>query len=65
MGQEVAVSISDAVVGRNVSPGDIIYSDLSEMDVKKLREMELTYEEKETLNEIISIKRREKPFWGM
>ncbi|MGC8860056.1 MAG: translation initiation factor IF-2 [Thermoplasmata archaeon] len=65
MGQEVAVSISDAVVGRNVSPGDIIYSDLSEMDVKKLREMELTYEEKETLNEIVSIKRREKPFWGM
>jgi Translation initiation factor 2 (IF-2 len=37
MGQEVAVSISEAVVGRNVQPGEIIYSDLSENDVKKLK----------------------------
>ncbi|MGC8663108.1 MAG: translation initiation factor IF-2 [Thermoplasmata archaeon] len=65
MGQEIAVSISDAVIGKNVKPGDILFSDLSEEDVKKLEESELTYEEKETLNEIISIKRREKPFWGM
>ncbi|MGC8565257.1 MAG: translation initiation factor IF-2 [Thermoplasmata archaeon] len=65
MGQEIAVSISDAVIGKNVKPGDILYSDLSEEDVKKLANVELTYEEKETLNEIISIKRREKPFWGM
>jgi len=65
MGQEIAVSISDAVIGKNVKPGDILYSDLSEDDVKKLANVELTYEEKETLNEIISIKRREKPFWGI
>ncbi|MDP8012342.1 MAG: translation initiation factor IF-2 [Thermoplasmata archaeon] len=65
MGQEIAVSISDAIIGKNVKPGDILYSDLTEEDVKNLSETELTYEEKETLNEIISIKRREKPFWGM
>ncbi|MEM2937955.1 MAG: translation initiation factor IF-2, partial [Thermoplasmata archaeon] len=65
VGQEVAVSISDAIIGRNVVPGDIIYSNLNENDVKKLKEIELSYEEKETLNEIISIKRKEKPFWGM
>lgn len=65
MGQEIAVAISDAVIGKNVKPGDILYSDLSEDDVKKLANVELTYEEKEALNEIISIKRREKPFWGI
>ncbi len=65
MGSEVAIAISDAVIGRNVKPGDILLSELTENDVKNLKDVELTYEEKEILDEIISIKRKEKPFWGL
>ncbi|MGC8992159.1 MAG: translation initiation factor IF-2 [Thermoplasmata archaeon] len=65
MGSEVAIAISDAVIGRNVKPGDILYSDLNENDVKELKNFELTYEENEVLNEIIKIKRKDDPFWGL
>ncbi|MGC8647034.1 MAG: translation initiation factor IF-2 [Thermoplasmata archaeon] len=65
MGSEVAVAISEAVVGRNVKAGDIIYSDLNENDIKELKNVQLTYEEKEILDEIIKIKRKEDPFWGL
>ncbi len=65
MGSEVAIAISDAVIGRNVKPGDILYSDLNENDVKELKNFELTYEENEILNEIIKIKRKDDPFWGL
>lgn len=67
VGMQVAVSIEDAVVGRNVSEGDVIYVDMPERHLKTLTTKfpaELTEGDQETVKELIQIKRRENPVWG-
>ncbi len=63
-GEEIAVAMDDVTVGRQVKENDILYSNLNESDVKALQGEELTLDEKMVLDEIINIKRKEKPFWG-
>lgn len=65
---QVAVSIGDGVVGRNIAEGDVIYSDVPERHLKTLRTKfpgELTEADLETIKELIQIKRRENPIWGL
>jgi translation initiation factor 5B len=64
---EVAISISDVTIGRNVKEEDVLYSDLSEDDYKKLKANKevLTSDELEILQEILEIKRKIKPTWGI
>ena len=66
-GQEVAISIEGPTVGRQIKEEDILYTDLPEGVVKKLKEMkDLTYDEREVLNKIIEIKRKTVDrFWGL
>lgn len=66
-GQEVAVSIDGPTVGRQIKGGDILYVDLPEGVVKKLKEIgDLTYDEREVLDKIIEIKRKTVDrFWGL
>lgn len=64
MGSEIAISIDNAVVGRNLKENDILYADLREEDVKFLKTQILSYEEKEILEEVLKIKRKDKTFWG-
>lgn len=65
-GQEVAISVEGVTVGRQIKGGDILYSDIPEGDVRKLKEMEvLTLDEKDVLDKIIEIKRKSNRFWGM
>ena len=67
-GMQVAVSIEDGVVGRNISEGDVIYTDVPERHLKKLTTKfpgELTESDQETIKELIQIKRRENPVWGL
>ncbi len=66
-GQEVAISIEGPTVGRQIKEEDILYTDLPESVVKKLKEMkDLTYDEREVLNKIIEIKRKTVDrFWGL
>lgn len=66
-GQEVAVSIEGPTVGRQIKGGDILYTDLPEGVVKKLKEIgDLTYDEKEVLDKIVEIKRKTVDrFWGL
>ncbi|MEM0142786.1 MAG: translation initiation factor IF-2 [Candidatus Parvarchaeum sp.] len=57
-GDKVAVSIDDAVYGRNILEGDILYTDISMPDVMKFEDVsaELTDDYKEALSEIRKIK---------
>jgi len=66
-GQEVAISIEGPTVGRQIKEEDILYTDLPEGVVRKLKEMgDLTYDEREVLNKIIEIKRKTVDrFWGL
>jgi len=65
-GQEVAISIGGVTVGRQIKGGDILYTDIPESDVKKLKEMNvLNVDENDILNKIIEIKRKQNKFWGM
>jgi len=67
VGMQVAVSIEDGVVGRNISEGDTIYADVPERHLKTLMTkfpVELTESDQVTIKELIQIKRRENPVWG-
>jgi translation initiation factor 5B len=64
-GQEVAVAIEGVTVGRQIKPGDVLYVDLPESHARALRDVELTADEREVLERVCAIKRKEAPFWGM
>jgi len=68
VGVQVAVSIEDGVVGRNISEGDIILTDVPERNLKTWLTKfpsELTESDHETIKELIQLKRRENPVWGL
>ncbi|MCL4398710.1 MAG: translation initiation factor IF-2 [Candidatus Parvarchaeota archaeon] len=58
-GDKVAISIDDAVYGRNILEGDMLYTDMSMPDVMKFDDVsaELTEDYKEALSEIRQIKK--------
>ena len=65
-GQEVAISIEGITIGRQVKGDDILFTDIPETDAKKLKEMDvLNADEKDVLNKIFEIKRKNNKFWGM
>jgi translation initiation factor 5B len=68
VGMQVAVSIEDAVVGRNIAEGDVVYADVPERHLKTLVTKfptELTDGDQETIKELIQLKRHENPVWGL
>ncbi len=65
MGEEVAIAIDDVTIGRQLKAGEIYYIDIPEDHGRKLFKMNLSYEDREVLEEIARIKRKEKPFWGL
>jgi translation initiation factor 5B len=64
-GQEVAVAIDDVTIGRQADVNDVVHIDLLESAVKELAKVDMTEDERMTLEEVIAIKRKEEPFWGM
>ncbi|MBC7117552.1 MAG: translation initiation factor IF-2 [Methanobacteriaceae archaeon] len=68
VGQKLAMAISDAIFGRNVHEGDILYVDIPEKHyrilIDKLKN-DLTEDEYDTLQEIAEIKRKMDPTWGI
>ncbi|MBW2985935.1 translation initiation factor IF-2 [Candidatus Woesearchaeota archaeon] len=66
-GKQVAISLPDVTVGRQIKEGDILYSFISEEDFKKFKEYKqyLSDEEKDLLKEIAEIMRRNNPVWGV
>ena len=66
-GEQVAVSIKEISVGRQVNEGDIFYTDLVSKEAKLLLDRfyyRLGQEEKDILNTIVSIKRRNDPSYA-
>ncbi|MDP3916696.1 MAG: translation initiation factor IF-2 [Nanoarchaeota archaeon] len=66
-GKDVAVSIPEITAGRQVKEGDVLYTELSESEFKKLKSMKklLKPEEVEVLKEIAVIKRKTNTHWGL
>jgi len=64
-GKEVAIAADEPTIGRQIKENDILYVSIPENDAKKLLALELTFDEKELLNDVTEIKRKEKAFWGM
>jgi len=65
MGEEVAIAIEGPTVGRQIKPNDVLYVDIPESHARKLFSTELSFEEREVLEEVARIKRKEKPTWGL
>jgi translation initiation factor 5B len=67
-GKEIACAIDGPTVGRQIKEGDILYVNIPLPDYKKLKfeiYNELTEDEKEVLEEFITIKRKEDSLWGI
>jgi len=65
VGAEVAIAMDNVTYGRQVKSDDVLYIDVPESDVRKLVGLEMTIEEREALDKVCEIKRKEDPFWGM
>jgi translation initiation factor 5B len=68
LGNELAISIEGGVVGRNIHEGDVLYTDIPRDHVLALkRELKdlLSGDELAVLDEIILIKQREDPTYGV
>jgi translation initiation factor 5B len=63
-GAEVAISIDDAIVGRQIDAEDILLVDIPESHAHELANYALKQDEVEALEQLAVIKRKEKPFWG-
>lgn len=66
-GRQVAVSLPNVAVGRQIHEGDILYSSVPEGHFRKLKEMRkcLSEEEISLLKEIAEIMRNQNPLWGI
>lgn len=66
-GKQIAVSIQGVIIGRQINEGDIFYSDITEDNFRKLKEMKklLNEQEIQALKEIAEIKRKLNTLWGM
>lgn len=66
-GSQVAVSMTEPVVGRQIDEGEILYAVPSDKEAKILREKylhRLSEDERDTLNEIIETRRKVFPLYG-
>ena len=57
-GEQVAVSIDDVIIGKNISEGDTLYTFLSHEDIQKFDPDELSAEEKQLIKEIKEVKKQ-------
>ena len=65
-GEEVAIAINNVTVGRQISEGDVLYIEMDERSILKVREagVKLDPIEEDIITEMQSIKRKDQPFWG-
>ena len=63
-GDEVAVAIEGATVGRGIDEEDILLVDVPASHARRLRKLELTNVEQEVLEELTALHRKDDHFWG-
>jgi translation initiation factor 5B len=66
--QEVSISVKEAVVGRSVKEGDVLYSDIPSSHaflLKNKLQQFISQDTLEALEEIYNIKRKKEPYWGL
>ena len=63
-GEEVAIAIQGATVGRGIDEEDILLVDVPASHARRLRKLELTSSEQEILDELTALHRSENHFWG-
>lgn len=66
-GEQLAISLPGITIGRQIQPGEILYSALTQEEFRKLRELKkyLTIDETDTIKEIVTIMRKVDPLWGV
>ena len=66
-GMQVAMAMDNVTVGRQINEGDYLYTDIPEDHFKKLKDLKkhLSKTEVEILKQIVEIKRRDNPVWGV
>ena len=63
-GEEVAIAIEGATVGRGIDEEDILLVDVPASHARRLRKLELTSSEQEILDELTALQRADDHFWG-
>ncbi|MGB2726974.1 MAG: translation initiation factor IF-2 [Halobacteriota archaeon] len=65
-GMQVAISMKKPTVGRQIMENDVLYVDISEEEMKKMKMLKglLSAEEEEVLEELVRVKRKRSPVWG-
>ena len=66
-GKQVAVSLPNVTIGRQLKEGDVLYSAIPEQQFRKFKELkkQLAPEEVSMLKEIAEIMRKNNPMWGI
>ncbi len=67
-GDELAIAIDNAVIGRNLEGDEVLYVDIPERHARVIRRElynSLSEETKKAFDEFLEIKRREKKTWGL
>jgi len=67
VGMEVAVAIDGPTVGRQIHEGDILYVNIPEKHARIVEQElkpRLAEDERETMENFLTIKRKKEPFWG-
>jgi translation initiation factor 5B len=66
-GKQIAMALEGVTVGRQINEGDFLYTDIPAEDFKRLKELKkhLSESEVKVLKEIVEIKRRDDPVWGV
>ena len=67
IGDKIAVSIEGPTVGRQINESDVLYTDITEEDYRKLKRFDklLAENELKVMEEIKTIKRKYNPRWGL
>jgi translation initiation factor 5B len=67
LGMQVAVSLKEPTIGRQINEGDVFYTDLNSRQAKQLIERfnhRLSQPEKDVLAKITEMKRKDDPSFG-